>query len=214
MRAAAERANGPLEEYTLMPTHMRIRFSPAELTGWEPAEPFSFTKGVRTMRIPTDRSMINSWQHGSLLFDLETDPAQEHPVVDDDVELRMLRLLAQLMHGNDAPRSQFERLGLPYEGEPGPEHLLVRAQAERASATAEPLPERADLPAPELLTTPLRRLMSSGAARDVLDRHVPGLTDTELLNLPAGATLLQLARAAVIPSDALKALAEDLAAFH
>ena len=28
---------------------------------------------------------------------------------DDELELRMLRLLAQLMHDNDAPRSQFER---------------------------------------------------------------------------------------------------------
>jgi hypothetical protein len=212
MRAAADQANAPLEEYTLMPTHMRSRFSPAELADWEAAEPLSVTKGLRTMRMPAGRGRINPWRHGSLLFDLQTDPVQEQPITDDDVELRMMRLLAELMHGNDAPRSQFERLGLPYEGAPGPEHLLVRAQAEHASATAEPLPEPAELPAPELLTTPLRLLLSSAAARDVLDRHVPGLNHTEQLNLPAGVTLLDLARTAVIPASALKALAEDLAA--
>jgi len=48
----------------------------------------------------------------------------------------MLRLLARLMHENDAPRGQFERLGIPFDTEPGPAHLLVRAQAARATTTA------------------------------------------------------------------------------
>src|SRR6478752_4949912 len=51
MRAAADPSNGPLQEFTLMPTHMRSRFTVGELTAWEPAEPFTFTKGVRTMRV-------------------------------------------------------------------------------------------------------------------------------------------------------------------
>ena len=118
-----------------MPTHMRSRFSTRELTVWEPAEPFSFTKGLRVMRMPARTGRMNPWQHGTLLFDLATDPAQEHPLADDDVELRMLRLLARLMHDNDAPRGQFERLGIPFDTEPGPEHLLVRAQAARTAAT-------------------------------------------------------------------------------
>ena len=80
MRAAADPSNGPLENYTLMPTHMRARFSVAELTGWEPAEPFTFTKGVRTMNVRARAPFINPWRHGTLLFDLATDPHQEHPL--------------------------------------------------------------------------------------------------------------------------------------
>lgn len=74
MRAAAEQANAPLEEFTLMPTHMRSRFSVAELADWEPAEPFVFTKGLQTMRVPAQTGWMNPWQHGTLLFDLQTTP--------------------------------------------------------------------------------------------------------------------------------------------
>jgi arylsulfatase A-like enzyme len=211
MRAAADSSNGPLEEYTLMPTHMRSRFGVNELEAWEPADPFTFTKGVRTMRMATRGMFINSWQHGTLLFDLETDPGQEHPLIDDEVELRMLRLLAQLMHENDAPRSQFERLGMPYDGEPGPEHLLVRAQAERAAATAEPLPEVSELPAVDLLSMPILALLQDTHARGVLERHVPGLVHTELVAAAAQLSLLDLARTAHLSATALRAVAQDLA---
>ncbi|MBB5782556.1 hypothetical protein [Nonomuraea jabiensis] len=44
------------------------------------------------------------------LFDLHEDPAQESPIVDDDVELRMIELLRRLMVETDAPPGQFERL--------------------------------------------------------------------------------------------------------
>jgi arylsulfatase A-like enzyme len=209
MRASADEANTPLDEHTLMPTHMRSRFSAKELAGWEPAEPFSFTKGLRVMRMPaTAGRWMNPWQHGTLLFDLETDPAQEHPLADDEQELRMLRLLVRLMHDNDAPPGQFERLGIPYDTEPGPEHLLVRAQAARAASVAAPL---ADLPAGDVLDTPLLELLADPTARTAVERHVPGLAHTELLTLPPSATLLKLARLAIIPAATLRALAEDLA---
>jgi arylsulfatase A-like enzyme len=210
MRAAAGAENGPLEQHTLMPTHMRSRFSTQELAAWQPAEPFSFTKGLRVMRMPAKTGWMNPWQHGTLLFDLEADPAQENPLTDDEVELRMLRLLARLMHANDAPASQFSRLGIPHDGEPGPEHLLVREQATRAASTAEPLPQLADLPA-ELLTTPLLELLQDPAARAVLERHAPGLTQTELLTFPPSVTLVKLARVAIIPAATLRAIADDLA---
>jgi len=212
MRASTTEANAPLEQYTLMPTHMRARFSQRDLSSWEPAEPFSFTKGLRTMRMPAAAGVINPWQHGTLLFDLETDPAQEHPIVDDEVELRMLRLLAGLLHDTDAPHSQFERLGIPVDAVPGPEHLLVREQAARATGAAEPLPPLSDLPAADLLTAPLVELLGDPAARAVLERHVPDLVHTELLTLRGGAaTLLRLARLAAIPAATLTALADDLA---
>ncbi len=51
MRAPARADNSPLFEYTLMPTHMRHRFTVEELQEIELAEPFQFTKGCRTMKI-------------------------------------------------------------------------------------------------------------------------------------------------------------------
>jgi arylsulfatase A-like enzyme len=211
MRAAADSSNGPLEEYTLMPTHMRSRFGVGELKEWEPAAPFAFTKGVRTMRLPVAATWMNSWNHGTLLFDLQTDPGQERPLVDDDVELRMLRSLARLMHDNDAPRSQFERLGIPYEGEPGQEHLLVRDQAQRAAATAEPLPPVSELPALDLLSMPIMALLQDARARGIVERHTPGLVQTELVAAAAQLSLLDLARTAHITAATLRAVADDLA---
>jgi hypothetical protein len=147
MRAAADPSNGPLEDYTLMPTHMRSRFDASELACWEPAPPFSFTKGLRTMRVPVTAALINSWLHGTLLFDLHADPGQEHPLVDDEIELRMLRLLARLMHDSDAPPSQFQRLGIPHDRDATTADLLVRVQRAQAEATAEPVPPLSALPA-------------------------------------------------------------------
>ena len=193
-----------------MPTHMKSRFDARELaTGSWPSRS-AFTKGVRVLRMPAKPRLMNPWQHGTLLFDLETDPAQDQPLVDDELELRMLRLLNRLMRENDAPRSQFERLGIPHDGEPGPEHLLVREQAARAATTAEPLPPLDDLPT-DVLTTPVLELLQDPAARSVLERHVPGLTQTELLTLPPSATLVKLARVAIIPAAALRALTAELA---
>ncbi|MGW0938477.1 sulfatase-like hydrolase/transferase [Streptomyces sp. NPDC002666] len=212
MRAAADASNGPLEEYTLMPTHMRQRFSPEELVNWEPAEPLPFTKGVRTMRIPARSGWMNPWAHGTLLYDLQTDPKQQNPLVDDGLELRMLRLLARLMHRNSAPLSQFQRLGIPHDAEPGAEHLLARAQRERAAALAEPMPDPAHLPGSELLDRPLLELLQDDRTRAVIERHAPDLVRTELISLPAQSTLVQLARVAAVPVAALRAIGEDMEA--
>ena len=64
-------------------------------------EPFSFTKGCR-----------NVHRFGALLCDLKNEPAQEHPIDDPEIEGRMTQLLVKLMEHNDAPREQFEQLGL------------------------------------------------------------------------------------------------------
>lgn len=195
MRGAADESNGPLENYTLMPTHMRSRFSVAELAGWQPAEPFSFTKGVRTMKVPARAPFINPWQHGTLLFDLESDPHQEHPLSDDEVELRMIRLLVERMRDTDAPDSQFERLGLPREGEPGEEHLLVAAQAGRAAATAESLPASLQLHAVEFLRRPLALAIDDPVVGSLLRDELADLLSSELLTVAPHASLLD--RAAV-----------------
>jgi arylsulfatase A-like enzyme len=131
MRACKTPENSPLYEYTLMPTHMRGHFGVEELQDIRLAEPFSFTKGCRTMQIGA-RPWFNPFKLGSLLFDLKNDPAQEKPIVDETIERRMIRLLLDLMQANDAPPDQYERLGLPIDGRITREHLLLAAQYEAA----------------------------------------------------------------------------------
>jgi arylsulfatase A-like enzyme len=112
MRAPAREDNQPLNDYTLMPTHMRTSFSPNELRdNIELAEPFSFTKGCQTMKI-ANRGRSGIYQYGTLLFDLESDAGQLTPLEDSDVEARMEGHMTDLMRECDAPAEQFERLGI------------------------------------------------------------------------------------------------------
>ncbi len=111
MRAPAHPDNKPLYEYTLMPTHMRNRFSVAELQEIELAEPFAFTKGCRTLKVE-GRSWAAAHQFGTLLFDLEMDHEQQQPLDDPLLEERMIHLMVELMQQNDAPPEQYTRLGL------------------------------------------------------------------------------------------------------
>ena len=70
---------------------------------------FSFTAGYPLMKLPADRS---GFAYPDLLFDLESDPQQLHPLEDEAVKARMTALLVQLMRENDAPQEQYARLGL------------------------------------------------------------------------------------------------------
>ena len=115
--------NFPLYEYTLMPTHMRNMFSVNELKTMELAEPFSFTKGCKTMKIKARGIEGNTYIYGTLLFDLQNDPKQENPIIDSEIEKRMIKLLIELMNKNDAPFEQYERLGIPIDGDVTNEHL-------------------------------------------------------------------------------------------
>lgn len=113
MRSCQQPDNTPLYEYTLMPTHMRARFAPDELQDIQLAEPFSFTKGCRTMKVP-GRMWVDPARFGTLLFDLEQDPGQAKPLQDPELEVKMIRHMARLMKENDAPPEQFTRLGISW----------------------------------------------------------------------------------------------------
>ncbi len=113
MRAPTTSENLPLYEYTLMPTHMRHTFDVSELQETEMVAPFDFTKGCPVMKIPARGSgWTDMHRFGTLLFDLQDDPKQEHPIDDPKLEARMIRLMVDLMKANNAPAEQFERLGL------------------------------------------------------------------------------------------------------
>ncbi len=111
MRSSQSSENTPLFEYTLMPTHMRERFTPTELEDIQLAGAFSFTKGCCTMKIAA-RPWMDPTRFGNMLFDLNEDPGQEHPLQDTEIEKRMTGLLLKLMQANEAPSEQYLRLGL------------------------------------------------------------------------------------------------------
>ncbi len=125
MRGPGNSLNTPLYNYTLMPTHMRNFFSVDELKTMELAEPFTFTKDCKTMRIKA-RATLNPYIYGTLLFDLQNDPNQENPIVDAEIEKRMIKLLIEEMKKSDAPIEQYERLGIPFDGEISDEHLRLK----------------------------------------------------------------------------------------
>jgi arylsulfatase A-like enzyme len=112
MRAPASPDNAPLFEYTLMPTHMNRMFAVDELKDVEMAQPFSFTRGCPVMKIPA-RGSSAPHSFGTMLFDLQADPKQVHPIQNAAVEQSMIAHMVRLMQQNDAPVEQYRRVGLP-----------------------------------------------------------------------------------------------------
>ena len=113
MRASANEDNQPLNNYTLMATHMRQRFHVEELQNIEIADPFSFTKDCQTMKIAAAHQPLWIPFFETLLFDTEVDPGQLAPIESAAIEAEMIDKLVDLMRTNDAPSEQYERLGLP-----------------------------------------------------------------------------------------------------
>ena len=106
--------NRPLYEYTLMPMHMAWLYSPEELRTMQRAEPFSFTKDCPLMRMDSNAPDILSDPNagGEMLFDVQNDPHQQHPIDDPEVLIRLEKRMIQLMQENDAPKEQYERMNL------------------------------------------------------------------------------------------------------
>jgi hypothetical protein len=215
MRAPKDSSNKPLYEYTLMPTHMRALFDVAELQDIQLEEPFSFTQGCRTMKIEA-RSIRNPHAFGTLLFDLESDPGQENPIVDEEIERRMIRLMVKLMQENDVPLEQYERLGLPLDGEAQDEHLLLQAQHEIALKAMEPRlsPEKVESGDGFFnLDTSLKELLADKGAQAVIANHFPQIIGDPQLKMTESLSLKQIAQfaPASFTADLLRAVATDLA---
>ena len=54
----------------------------------------------------------NHREFKDLLFDLEQDPLQLHPVNNREIEKKLIIEMIRLMKENEAPEEQFRRLGL------------------------------------------------------------------------------------------------------
>ncbi len=109
-----------LNQYTLMPMHMKEMFAVEELAEAQLAPPLPFTKGAPVLRVPATPKSPNYRLHGpaaqndtvTVMFDLATDPGQEHPITDAHIHDRLCGEIVRLMKQNDAPAEYFERLGL------------------------------------------------------------------------------------------------------
>ncbi|PWH07398.1 sulfatase [Brachybacterium endophyticum] len=192
MRACVTEDNTPLFEHTLMPTHMDRRFSPAELRAAELHPPLSFTQGVPVLRLPGS-PVGNPAALGTVLFDLAADPEQTSPILDDELELRMIDLLLEALRAADAPPSQYERLGVPEHGPVGPEHLLARRQHPAYLASIAPPPSADDLPpGSPVATRTLAELMRDGEAAAAICEAI-GPAAESLTRLAGTSTLVELA---------------------
>lgn len=100
-------------EYTLMPTHMRGRFSVEELQNLQLTEPFPFTKGCRVLRIPAKKNpLADPARFGSRLYDVQEDPEQIIILENAAKEVELTEAIRCLMKENDAPGELYDTFGL------------------------------------------------------------------------------------------------------
>lgn len=213
MRAPKEASNAPLLEHTLMPAHMRGLFTAAELGLARLHPPFGFTKGMPLLQTP-GRAMTNPSAFGTQLFDLQADPRQEHLLLDDEIELSMVRALVEQMRANESPESQYQRLGLPMTEEPGTEHLLARLQHHQALAAREPAPPLSDFPDSALsVRSTVARLLGDPRAAKVIRRHCGPVVVGPFAEICGEISLYRAASlmVGVLPWQSLRQIAAELA---
>ncbi|TPW31872.1 sulfatase [Pararhizobium mangrovi] len=109
-----------LHEYTLNPQHMSEAFALRELETAELGPSFDFTKGIRLLRIDAlsdanrvpqhdDQTFQDQW---FALYDLESDPRQECPIRDAEVEARLYSQMHAILADIDTPREAYGWYGL------------------------------------------------------------------------------------------------------
>lgn len=101
-------------QYTLMPTRhggRRAFIENEELEKMTLSEGLSFTKGLPVLKIPYEKKTGQA-KYDTMLFDLENDPGQEHPIHDEEAERYMAALMAERMKENGCPEEIFMRYGL------------------------------------------------------------------------------------------------------
>ena len=104
-----------------MPTRMTSRFSIEELAGATLSDPFSFTKGLKLLKlkpkvsedgVPLEVQGMSFEDTRSQLYDVLKDPKQESPFEDLNIVNYLLREMSQHLKLSDAPEESFGRFGL------------------------------------------------------------------------------------------------------
>lgn len=115
MRGSVNPQNRPLEEYTLMPMRMRSIFGKNDFMNTELSKGFGYFKDWDVLKVDSNSMFYSPFASGNMLFDREVDPNQENPIDDVALETKFIEALKAFMETEDAPKSQYQRLGL--EGE-------------------------------------------------------------------------------------------------
>ncbi len=199
MRANITPDNGPLNEYTLMPTRMRDMFAPSEfdeatMTG---KEDFAFI-GCPVMKIPT-QSFLQSSTYGHLLFDLKKDPHQNEPIENLDIELDMAKKMIDLMVINEAPDEQFTRLGYEKKSEITADDLHIVIEADSSQLDRD---------------TPIGVLLKNKQAKAVLKKYLGKHMKNPMFRMAHGLSLskLQSMAADKMPIELVDQIEKDLKA--
>lgn len=111
---------GDLNQYTLMPMHMKELFSLQELQEARLMESMPFSRNTPVLKIPaTPKSPFYNHQGPgvlqdttSALFDLHTDPQQLSPLSNPELDRVMRQHAVRQMHQQHAPSEYFKRLAL------------------------------------------------------------------------------------------------------
>ncbi|MCQ4970050.1 sulfatase [Atlantibacter hermannii] len=112
MRAPREENKQHLFEYTLMPTRIDSPFKISELTDITIHPGFDFTQGAQVMKIPASFGYLNPWRFGDKLFNLQSDPQQQHNINNVSYALHYGRAMIPVLQQHDAPEELYTRFGL------------------------------------------------------------------------------------------------------
>ena len=118
------------------------------------------------------------------------------------------------MRETPAPASQFERLGLPVEGDVGPEHLLCALQGAQVISSRAPVPAQDTFPRSSLsVHSRVADLLADPDAAAVLARHCRPITVGPFGEVCGEISLYRAAAAmiGVLPWDTLRLVADELA---
>ena len=110
-------ADQDIFEYTLMPTHQHAFFELAEFEGTELVRGFDFMQNCPVMKIPARKVKArgqgaNIEDTRTALYDLQSDPGQERPIVDHGVQKELETQMCRIMALHEAPDEAYRRLGL------------------------------------------------------------------------------------------------------
>lgn len=108
-----------LNQYTLMPMHMRTYFEAVEFSEAKVVGSLPFTRGFPVWQLPVRMEakanltrrypLIDAW---TVIYDIERDPAQTTPLEDPVLESELTHKLIALLQVNDAPPELYARYGL------------------------------------------------------------------------------------------------------
>ena len=110
-----------LYEYTLMPTRMTSRFTISDLVGATLTDPFKFTKGAPVMKLkprtneegnPVECQGMSFDNTKTQLYNLDTDPKQENPITNPEIEAKLVAEMIHHMKCADAPAEMYARFNL------------------------------------------------------------------------------------------------------